>query len=430
MKNDSIEQISISIDKAQAYLQQLVPVIGEIETDVPLHLALGRVLAKDIISPISVPSHDNSAMDGFAFHSSSFSGCNDGDGVLELAIVGKALAGKAWSGVVSTNECVQITTGAVMPTGVDTVVPSELVTLAGSSIRPSIRFPHKALFAGDNRRQAGEDLMQGSIALLKGSRFTPAALGLVASLGIATVPVFRLLRVAYFSTGDEILSLGETLREGAIYDSNRYTMLGMLAKLGVEIVDLGVVSDDKDALEATFHKASSSADVVITSGGVSVGEADHTKTMMRTLGDVEFWRIAMRPGRPMAVGTLKRADGSKAVLFGLPGNPVAVMVTFLALVRPSLLQMMGVSQEEAKPLPMLQAKSLLAIRKKAGRTEYQRGIVSNSANGELVVQITGNQGSGVLSSMVQANGLIVLAHEQGDIAVGDTVNVMMFEGAL
>ena len=430
MKNDSIEQISISIDKAQAYLQQLVPVIGEIETDVPLHLALGRVLAKDIISPISVPPHYNSAMDGFAFHSSSFSGCNDGDGVLELAIVGKALAGKAWSGVVSTNECVQITTGAVMPTGVDTVVPSELVTLAGSSIRPSIRFPHKALFAGDNRRQAGEDLMQGSIALLKGSRFTPAALGLVASLGIATVPVFRLLRVAYFSTGDEILSLGETLREGAIYDSNRYTMLGMLAKLGVEIVDLGVVSDDKDALEATFHKASSSADVVITSGGVSVGEADHTKTMMRTLGDVEFWRIAMRPGRPMAVGTLKRADGSKAVLFGLPGNPVAVMVTFLALVRPSLLQMMGVSQEEAKPLPMLQAKSLLAIRKKAGRTEYQRGIVSNSANGELVVQITGNQGSGVLSSMVQANGLIVLAHEQGDIAVGDTVNVMMFEGAL
>jgi molybdopterin molybdotransferase len=430
MKNDSIEQISISIDKAQAYLQQLVPVIGEIETDVPLHLALGRVLAKDIISPISVPPHDNSAMDGFAFHSSSFSGCNDGDGVLELAIVGKALAGKAWSGVVSTNECVQITTGAVMPTGVDTVVPSELVTLAGSSIRPSIRFPHKALFAGDNRRQAGEDLMQGSIALLKGSRFTPAALGLVASLGIATVPVFRLLRVAYFSTGDEILSLGETLREGAIYDSNRYTMLGMLAKLGVEIVDLGVVSDDKDALEATFHKASSSADVVITSGGVSVGEADHTKTMMRTLGDVEFWRIAMRPGRPMAVGTLKRSDDSKAVLFGLPGNPVAVMVTFLALVRPALLRMMGVPQAEAKPLPMLQAKSLLAIRKKAGRTEYQRGIVSNSANGELVVQITGNQGSGVLSSMVQANGLIVLAHEQGDIAVGDTVNVMMFEGAL
>ncbi len=317
-----------------------------------------------------------------------------------------------------------------MPEGADTVVPSELVTLVGTSMRLSIRFPHQAIFAGDNRRKAGEDLMQGSVALAKGSRITPAAMGLIASLGIATACVFKRLRVAYFSTGDEILSLGEPLREGAIYDSNRYTMLGMLAKLGVEMIDLGVVPDDKDALEATFHKACSSADVVITSGGVSVGEADHTKAMMRKLGNVQFWRIAMRPGRPMAVGTLKRANGSKAVLFGLPGNPVAVMVTFLTLVRPALLQMMGVSQEEAKPLPMLQAKSAQAIRKKAGRTEYQRGIVSTNERGELVVQLTGNQGSGVLSSMVQANGLIVLSHAQGDVALGDIVNVMMFEGPL
>ena len=426
MKNDSIEQISISIDSAQAYLQQLASPIAEIEADVPLHLALGRVLAKDVISPMSVPPHDNSAMDGYAFHSSAFSGCNDGDGILELAIIGKALAGKAWRGIVGASECVQITTGAVMPDGCDTVVPSELVTLAGSNIS----FAHKALFAGDNRRFKGEDLMEGSVALSAGSTITPAALGLIASLGIATVPVFRRLRVAYFSTGDEVLSLGDTPREGAIYDSNRYTVFGMLTKLGVDIVDLGVVSDDKDALQATFHKASSSADVIITSGGVSVGEADHTKAMMRQLGDVEFWRIAMRPGRPMAVGTLKRSDGSKAVLFGLPGNPVAVMVTFLALVRPALLQMMGVSQAEAKPRPMLQAKSAQAIRKKAGRTEYQRGIVSANANGELVVQTTGNQGSGVLSSMVQANGLIVLDHEQGNVAAGDSVNVMMFEGAM
>ncbi len=427
MKNDSNEQISISIEAAEASLQQLVLAMDRIETDVPLHQALGRVLAKDIISPINVPPHDNSAMDGYAFHSSSFSGCNDGDGVLELVIIGKALAGKAWSGVVGSNECVQITTGAVMPTGADTVVPSELVTLAGTSIRPSIRFPHKAIFAGDNRRKAGEDLMQGSVALCKGSCITPAALGLIASLGLAQVSVFKRLRVAYFSTGDEILSLGESSREGAVYDSNRYTVFGMLTKLGVDIVDLGVVPDDKDALEAKFHKACTSADVVITSGGVSVGEADHTKTMMRTLGDVEFWRIAMRPGRPMAVGTLKRADGSKAVLFGLPGNPVAVMVTFLALVRPALLQMMGAN---VKPLPMLQAKSTMAIRKKAGRTEYQRGIVRTNEHGELVVEITGNQGSGILSSMVQANGLIVLAHKQSDVAAGDLVSVMMFEGSL
>ena len=422
MKNDSIEQISISIDAAQAYLQQLVTAMGGTQASLPLHQALGRVLASDLISPINVPPHDNSAMDGYAFHASAFSGCNDGDGVLELTIIGKALAGKAWRGVVGANECVQITTGAIIPNGCDTVVPSELVTLTGSKIR----FTHKSLFAGDNRRLKGEDLMEGSVALSKGAVISPAALGLIASLGIAFVPVFKQLRVAYFSTGDEILSLGKPLREGAIYDSNRYTVLGMLTKLGVEIIDLGVVPDDKDALEATFHKACSSADVVITSGGVSVGEADHTKAMMRKLGDVEFWRIAMRPGRPMAVGTIKRADGSKAVLFGLPGNPVAVMVTFLALVRPALLQMMGAN---AKPLPMLQAKSTMAIRKKAGRTEYQRGIVSTNERGELVVEITGSQGSGVLSSMVKANGLIVLAHEKNDVAVGDVVNVMMFEGA-
>lgn len=438
MKNDSNEQISLSIDEAFAHIQQLVQAVSthvdDMTSDIPLHLALGRVLASDIISPMNVPPHDNSAMDGYAFHSSSFSGCNDGDGILELAIIGKALAGKAWRGVIGANECVQITTGAIMPEGTDTVVPSELITLASASNGPSIRFLHKSLFAGDNRRKAGEDLMQGSVALAKGSRITPAALGLIASLGIAAVPAFKRLRVAYFSTGDEILSLGEPLREGAIYDSNRYTMLGMLTKLGVDIVDLGaqmqVVPDDKDALEAAFYKACTSADVVITSGGVSVGEADHTKAMMRQLGDVEFWRIAMRPGRPMAVGTLKRADGTKAVMFGLPGNPVAVMVTFLALVRPALLQMMGVSQEEGKALPMLQAKSAQAIRKKAGRTEYQRGIVSTNASGELIVQITSNQGSGVLSSMVQANGLIVLSHPQSDVAAGDIVNVMMFEGPL
>jgi molybdopterin molybdotransferase len=419
-------QISLSIDAARGRILDLVKPTSNATTAfelVALQAALGRIVAQNIVSPISVPPHDNSAMDGYAFHSSSFSGCNDGDGVLELIIIGKALAGKAWQGIVGANECVQITTGAVMPGGCDTVVPSELVTVKGEQVT----FAHKSLFAGDNRRLKGEDIREGDVALPAGQMLSPAALGLAASLGMPTALVFKRLRVAYFSTGDEILSLGEPLREDAIYDSNRYTVFGMLTKLGVEIIDLGVVPDDKDALEAIFHKACSSADVVITSGGVSVGEADHTKAMMRKLGDVEFWRIAMRPGRPMAVGTLKRADGSKAVLFGLPGNPVAVMVTFLALVRPALLQMMGAN---AKPLPMLQAKSTVAIRKKAGRTEYQRGIVSTSECGELLVEITGNQGSGVLSSMVQANGLIVLAHEQEDVAAGDVVSVMMFEGAI
>jgi molybdopterin molybdotransferase len=234
------------------------------------------------------------------------------------------------------------------------------------------------------------------------------------------------LRVAYFSTGDEVLSLGEAPREGAVYDSNRYTVAGLVQALGCELIDMGVVRDDPIALEQAFVDAASKADAIITSGGVSVGEADHTKAMMKKLGDVAFWRIAMRPGRPMAVGRITQGDRS-AVLFGLPGNPVAVMVTFAAFVRPALQQLMG---WQAPPLPLLKAKSTEALRKKPGRTEYQRGIVSTNTAGELLVSITGNQGSGVLSSMVQANGLIVLGHAQGNVAVGDAVDVMMFDGHL
>jgi molybdopterin molybdotransferase len=255
---------------------------------------------------------------------------------------------------------------------------------------------------------------------------TPAACGLLASLGLPTVTVWRRLKVAYFSTGDEILSLGEAPREGAVYDSNRYTVAGLVQALGCELIDMGVVRDDPAALEQAFVDAAAQADAIITSGGVSVGEADHTKAMMKKLGDVAFWRIAMRPGRPMAVGRITQGERS-AVLFGLPGNPVAVMVTFAAFVRPALQQLMG---WQAPPLPMLKAQSTEALRKKPGRTEYQRGIVSTNAAGELQVSITGNQGSGVLSSMVQANGLIVLGHAQGNVAVGDAVDVMMFDGHL
>jgi molybdopterin molybdotransferase len=260
---------------------------------------------------------------------------------------------------------------------------------------------------------------------------------------VPDVTVLRRLRVAYFSTGDEILSLGEPAREGAVYDSNRYTVFGLLTRLGAEVIDLGVVPDQPAALEAAFRSAAAQADAIITSGGVSVGEADHTKTMMRQLGDVAFWKIAMRPGRPMAVGRILSAKSASSpidtcassyeinskstLLFGLPGNPVAVMVTFLAFVRPALLQMMGCA---ASATPLLQARAQERIRKRPGRTEYQRAIVSTASDGTLQAQTTGNQGSGVLSSMVQANGLLVLAHDQGDIAVGDTVQVLMFDGAI
>ena len=404
---------ALQVGEVNAFLSRLAEPVPEYES-LDLFQSLGRVLAQDLVSPISVPAHDNSAMDGYAFRGTALSP----DQVLKLKVVGTALAGVAWRGDLGPEECLKIMTGAVMPNGLDTVAPQELVTIQGEYIS----IPPGILRLGDNRRFKGEDLTEGQAALLKGEHISAAALGLVASLGIKQVPVYRRLKVAYFSTGDEILSLGEPPREGTVYDSNRYTVFGMLTKLGCEVIDLGVVADDPVLLEAAFAEAAGRCDAIITSGGVSVGEADFTKAMMKKLGDVAFWKIAMRPGRPMAVGRI-----GNALLFGLPGNPVAVMVTFLAFVRPALLRMMG---SIAPSPPFLKAQSLESLRKKPGRTEYQRGIVSNAADGSLTVRTTGNQGSGVLSSMVQANGLIVLHHQQGHVSIGDTVDVMMFDGAI
>ena len=402
---------ALSAQAVNEFLSHLVVPVSELET-LDMFAALGRVLSEDVISPVSVPPHDNSAMDGYAFD-----GAQLGTAPLKLKVVGTALAGKAWQGQVGAGECVRIMTGAIMPPGLNTVLPQEFAQVDGQHIT----VPAGVVKLGDNRRLAGEDVMAGQAALQKGELLRPAALGLMASLGIPQVKVLRRLKVAYFSTGDEILSLGETPREGAVYDSNRYTVFGLLTRLGCEVIDLGVVKDQPALLKAAFERGAREADAIITSGGVSVGEADYTKTMMRELGDVAFWRIAMRPGRPMAVGRI-----NNAVLFGLPGNPVAVMVTFLAFVRPALLQMMGARQRD---LPLLKARSTEAIRKKPGRTEYQRGTVS-TVDGQLQVCTTGNQGSGVLSSMVQGNGLIVLHHHQGNVAVGDEVDVMMFEGMI
>ena len=406
---------ALSASHVNRFLSELVQPVRETET-VPILQTLDRILARDVISPISVPPHDNSAMDGFALRGEELSATQ----ATRFRIVGTALAGAAWTGQVQACECVRIMTGAIMPSGLDTVAPQELVQVDNDHIT----VPAGVLQAGDNRRLLGEDLMAGQPALAAGSRLTPAACGMLASLGLPEVTVWRRPRVAYFSTGDEILSLGEAPREGAVYDSNRYTVHGMLQRLGCEIIDMGVVKDNPAALEAAFREAAAQADAIITSGGVSVGEADHTKAMMKKLGDVAFWRIAMRPGRPMAVGRIQQGDRS-ALLFGLPGNPVAVMVTFAAFVRPALQQLMG---WQAPAVPMLKAKSLETLRKKPGRTEYQRGIVRTNAAGEPVVSTTGNQGSGVLSSMVQANGLIVLGHTQGQVQPGDWVDVMVFDG--
>lgn len=415
---------ALSVEGVQAFLARLVmPAAGRPQDTVPLHLALDRVLARDIVSPFDVPPHDNSAMDGFAFDGAMLDGA---PGELRLRIAGTALAGACWHGRLQAGEALRITTGAVMPPGLDTVVPQELCTVADGEVR----FAATALRRGANRRRAGEDLAAGRAALREGDRLGPAALGLAASLGLASLPVWPRLRVASFSTGNEILSLGEAPRAGAVYDSNRYTLLGLLTRLGCEIVDLGVVRDDPVALEATLRQAAQQADVIITSGGVSVGEADHTRAVMQRLGDIAFWRIAMRPGRPMAVGLIARSDGSDALLFGLPGNPVAVMVTFLAFVRPALLQRMGCNAAHRAPPPLLRATTASAIRKKPGRTEYQRGFVRTVPGALPEVCIATNQGSGVLRSMAEANGLVVLHHDQGSVAAGEAVDVMLFDGVI
>ena len=405
------------------FLARLVTPVRESQS-LPLFEALGKVLADDVNSPLNVPPHDNSAMDGYAFNGRQLQAGQ----ALQLRVVGTTFAGKAWAGKAGIGECVKIMTGAIMPVDFDTVVPQEMVSFAEGNSEHIVIAPG-LLAAGDNRRLCGEDVALGHPALLRGQTITPARLGLAASLGLDTLPCFRTLRVAYFSTGDEILSLGQAPREGAIYDSNRYTVFGLLRLLGCEVIDMGVVKDNPGELEAAFRTAAAQADAIITSGGVSVGEADYTKAMMKKLGDVAFWRIAMRPGRPMAVGRIAARPGAElgTVLFGLPGNPVAVMVTFLAFVRPALLQMMGCTD---KATPLLKAHSQEALRKKAGRTEYQRGWVSSAADGSLQVRTTGNQGSGVLSSMTEANGLIVLHHGQGHVAPGDLVDVMMFDGAI
>ena len=408
---------ALRADMALQFLRSLVTPIAGTQS-VELKAALGRVLAEDVVSPINVPAHDNSAMDGYAFRGALL----QADTPLSLEIAGTAFAGKAWSGGMGSTQCLKIMTGAVMPEGLDTVVPQELVQASATHIT----VPAGALQQGDNRRFKGEDLCQGKPALLAGCTLGPAALGLLASLNIAQVTVRRPLRVAFFSTGDEILSLGEAPREGAVYDSNRYTLFGLLTRMGVQVLDMGVVRDNPAALEVTFTQAAAQADAIVTSGGVSVGEADHTKAVMQHVAGgasgVAFWRIAMRPGRPMAVGRI-----GQALLFGLPGNPVAVMVTFLAFVRPALLQMMGKTEQET---PLLKAHSLEALRKKPGRTEYQRAIVLTGDDGQLQVRTTGQQGSGVLSSMAAANGLLVLHHDQGNVAVGEEVDVLMFDGVI
>lgn len=407
---------ALPVAQAQQIIREFIKPVNAVEK-LAIRSTLGRVLAADLISPINVPAHDNSAMDGYALRGTDL----QKDAPTALKTVGTVHAGDVFTRPVNAGECVRIMTGAVMPAGCDTVIPQEFVPDATET---GITIPSGVLSAGDNRRLKGEDLEVGKVALSKGRILRPADLGLIASLGIPEIPVQRRLRVAFFSTGDELRSVGEALDEGCVYDSNRYTLYGMLTRLGCDIVDMGVIKDDPALLEAAFRSASENADAVITSGGVSVGAADYTKQIMAQLGDISFWKIGMRPGRPMAFGKIN-SNGNSAILFGLPGNPVAVMVTFYFFVRDALLHMMGATPN---PLPLMRVKSQSSIRKKSGRTEYQRGILTRSPEGELQVRITGHQGSGILRSMSEADCMIVMHHEQQSVETGEMVEVILFEG--
>ena len=411
---DGYDPEALPVDTARAAIRACLEPLREAER-VGTREALGRVLAEDIVPAINVPAHDNSAMDGWALRGVDLLP----DREVFLTEAGTAFAGRPFQGEVGPGQCVRIMTGAVMPRGADTVVIQEVVQRDGD--RVVVPAGQKK---GQNVRAAGEDIQAGVAALKAGSLVRAAELGLIASLGIADVSVKRRLRVAYFSTGDELTSIGKPLPEGGIYDSNRYTLHGMLAKLGMDVTDMGVVRDDPAKLEAAFRTAAANADAVITTGGVSVGEADFVKQLMGKLGEVLFWKIAMRPGRPMAFGRI--AAGLRApFLFGLPGNPVAVMVTFHQFVREALLVLAGRTGDCS--LPLLPVQAAHAMRKVPGRTEYQRGVVFREG-GFWKARTTGQQGSGVLRSMSEANCYIVLEHERGTVQPGEPVQVQLFEG--
>jgi molybdopterin molybdotransferase len=406
---DELNTGLLTVAEAQGRILDGVTAIRDTET-LPVREALDRVLAEDIVSPINVPSHTNSAMDGYALRAADL----PAEGVGVFRVPGTSWAGRPWPAPIEPGQAVQIMTGGMMPEGADTVVMQEHVERKGDTVH--IGSGHTK---GQNVRAAGEDLAAGQTVFTAGRRLTAADIGVLASLGMGEVSVNRRLKVAFFSTGDELRSVGEALGPGEIYDSNRYTLYGMLKKLDVEIIDMGVVRDRRELVEQALDDAAAVADAIITSGGVSVGEADFVKETLERLGRMAFWKIAMKPGRPVTFGHI-----GKAVFFGLPGNPVSVMVTFFQFVRPALLKMTG--DTGAPDAWTVTARTTTALRKRPGRFEFQRGVLEQGGPGEFTVRSAGSQGSGILRSMSEANCFILLDPERTNVAVGEEVNVQPF----
>ena len=407
---DDVDKDSLRVEEARQRILAAVTPITDHEK-LALRSALGRILAQDIVSPLNVPAHTNSAMDGIAVTSRDLP--TKGTRILE--VIGTAYAGVPFKGECHAGQCVRIMTGAPMPAGTDTVIMQEHINTQGSN-KVLIGDSHRA---GQNVRQAGEDIPKDATVLATGRKLVPADLGVLASLGIGEIPVKRRPRVAFFSTGDELRAIGETLGEGEIYDSNRYSLYGMLTRLGVEVLDLGVIRDEPQALREAFTHAAAMADVVITSGGVSVGDADYIKPVLSELGEINFWKIAMKPGRPLTFGQV-----GKALFFGLPGNPVAVMVTFYQFVLPALQYL---SSGAIKQPLTVKATCISDLHNRPGRFDFQRGILTQNDNGEFEVSKTGKQGSGILTSMSEANCFILLAEDCATVQPGDTVVAQPFD---
>ena len=379
----------LSVEEALQRIQSIIEPVTETQT-LGLMDALHHVLAEDVISPINVPPYMNSAMDGYALKGTDL----PGTGGTELKIIGTSFAGTPFDGSVNDGECI--------------IKEDDLIRIVAGHC------------AGQNVRHAGEDIQQGGAVLQPGKFIGPAELGLLASLGVPEVSVKRKIKVAFFSTGDELRPVGEKLEEGQIYDSNRYSLFGMLSELGVEVIDLGVIKDDPQAVEDAFIKASGIADAVFTSGGVSVGDADYVKQTLDKIGKVDFWRIRMKPGKPLAMGKI-----NNAIFFGLPGNPVSVMATFYIFALPALKRLMGQTKIEQVTFNIPCASGL---KKRPGRTDFQRGTMHRNEQGEMIVEGAGIQASHILSGMSKANCFIILPAESGSIEPGELVEVLPFEG--
>jgi molybdopterin molybdotransferase len=404
---DDYDPNSMPVEQARQLIKQFLAPVTETET-VKVYQAFHRTLAVDLLSPMNVPPHDYSSMDGYAARHVDLTGSSN-----KLKKIGSSFAGHAFEGKVGAGECVRIMTGATIPEGCDCVVMQEHAKAEGDTIEIGAGYK-----LGQNIRLVGEDIKQGAVVLAQGQLIRPVEMGLLSSLGFDEISVYRKLKIAIFSTGDELIQPGNPLAAGQIYDSNRFTLIGLLTELGAEIIDMGNIRDDKENIRTALLKASHDADVIITSGGASVGEADFIKQLLDEIGEVVFWKLAMKPGRPLAYGKI-----GKAHFFGLPGNPVAVMVTFLQFVRNALWELMG---QHPKPAFNFQAICTTPIKKAAGRTEFQRGILTQGGDGIWLVQTTGEQSSGILSSMSRANCFIVLPVEQGSVDKGSVVQIQLF----